>query len=528
MTSEESRFDRALRPDLGQALSRSYPQQTIDVGVTLFLLLLGMGWLCLSMKVLPFSDYPNHLARFFIQSQVGSDEFLARYYQPFWRFQPNLALDAPAYVLTPFLDIFRVGRLTVWATFASLAVGCVALHRVIHHRFSIISLVPMLLIVNRYFISGFLAFLLSLGWALIGFALWIACRERPLLRFALGTVVATGVYLGHLYAFGIYGVCIVGYELFLIQSSLERKHFLARMAIALAPFLPSIFLFLFVSPTVGSYHMTEWRPLADKLAGIVVLFPGYDLWLEVPLLAAACLVLLVAWFRGAAILRRDFLVAIAIFVVLYLAMPDILFTSYGADRRILVPIALLALLSFDWKAQSMKVRALQAALPIGILAAQLVHVGIEWRSSQPLYQEIFRLTEKVEMGAHIAGATVIRTEQYLNFPPLHEVVSLFVIERSAFVPNLYAYPQESATPLRYTPDYAARAFRPPVIYAPDHGGGGNDAQSKLDRYLQIAEANAIDYLLLIDEPPSALRLPANYQLIGQTTGGKARLFRIAH
>src|SRR5262245_13299793 len=64
-------------------------------------LIVAVTWLCLSMAILPLADYPNHLARLFIQSHIGADTYLADYYRLFWHFQPNLSLEAVAYVLSP-------------------------------------------------------------------------------------------------------------------------------------------------------------------------------------------------------------------------------------------------------------------------------------------------------------------------------------------------------------------------------------------------------------------------------------------
>jgi hypothetical protein len=171
-----------------------------------------MAWLCLSVHVLPLADYPNHLARLFIQGHIAGDPYLARYYQLFWHFQPNLSLEAVALVLSPFLGIYTLGSLLGFATFASSAIGLVALHRILHGRFSPAAFLPMILVVNRYYIWGSLGYLLALGAAFGAVAVWLACRQRPLLQFALGTALGTTVYFGHLYAFGVYAICAIGYE----------------------------------------------------------------------------------------------------------------------------------------------------------------------------------------------------------------------------------------------------------------------------------------------------------------------------
>ncbi len=264
------------------------------------LLIVAMGWLCLSMTILPLADYPNHLCAS-VHPGAHRDRPLSRqeYYRLFWSFQPNLSLEAVAFVLSPFLDIYATGRLLGVVTFASLAIGLVALHRVLHGRFSPASLLPVVLIVNRYYVWGSLGYLFALGATFGAVAVWLACRKRPLLQFVVGTILATAVYLGHLYAFGVYAICTVGHEAWLLLPRPALRQVLTRGAAVLGQLLPAGVLLVFVSPTVQTHEVPQWLGFWDKLAGPVVLFPGYDLWLEAALLAACLAFPLIAWLRGA-------------------------------------------------------------------------------------------------------------------------------------------------------------------------------------------------------------------------------------
>ena len=60
-------------------------------------------------------------------------------------------------------------------------------------------------------------------------------------------------------------------------------------------------------------------------------------------------------------------------------------------------------------------------------------------------------------GAHVFGVTVNAGSQYLAHPPLEHVVSLAVIERTAFVPSLFVYPTNAASsPLILIPRHTRR------------------------------------------------------------------------
>lgn len=496
-----------------------------DVAIAVALFLAAMAWLVFSVSIPPVADYPNHMARIFIESHLKNDVDLAKYYTLFWHFQPNLALDAVAYFLMPIFGMYVTGHILVIATFASVMLGSVALHRALHGRISFAAMTAVVFVVNRYFIEGFHGFLFSLGLMLAGLAIWVACRDRPLLRLFLGAIAAVVIYLGHLYAFGAYATGVLGYEMIQVFSAFSWRKLFSRGAVAFFHLWPAAFLFFLVSPTIVAINSVEWRPLKDKIAGPIVVFPGYDPLIEAAIVGVCFAVPLIAWRRGYLTLRKDFLAALVLFAILYLVMPDILLTSYGADRRLIIPMVFLAVLSVDWSAQTAGMRRLQWGLLAAAMFAQFVHLNAEWQSSEPMFADLVGLTKKVERGAKVAGATVIRTQQYMTFPPFHEVVGLFVMERSAFVPNLYVYPTDAASPIRYTPPYASRAFRSPVVYAPETNGM-SDAQERLNDYLTRVERSGEDYLLLIDDERASLRLPANYLLIGETRNHRGRLFKI--
>jgi hypothetical protein len=331
------------------------------------------------------------------------------------------------------------------------------------------------------------------------------------------------VYLGHLYAFGVYAVCTVGYEARLLLPQFAARQRAIHLAAAVGQLVPACLMLLFLSPTAQSPEPPQWQGLMGKLVGPVVLFPGYNLMLEAALFAVCLGVPLIACFRGAARFRFDFSIAIIAFALLYVVLPDKLFSGFGADRRLLVPLAMLVLVSFDWTAVSLPARTAQWALAAIISIVTLVNVGVHWLSYERSYADLQRLTAMVDRGGRIYGVMVNASGQYLPYPPLQEVVSLAVIDRSAFVPSLFVYPTNAASsPLVYTERYAPIAKRLNILYASNL----KSAQSEFDGTRTLMEKDGLDYLLLIDSPKFSLQVPSDYQLLGTTSDGTGRLFRI--
>ncbi len=511
-------LSKSAEPDAPTPIGDGLP-----LAAVLGMLIVAMGWLCLSVTVLPLADYPNHLARLFIQAHISTDPYLAKYYRLYWHFQPNLSLEAVAFLVSPFLDIYTLGCLLGVATFASLAIGLVALHRVLHGRFSPAALLPAVLIVNRYYVWGSLGFLLALGGAFGAVAVWLACRGRPVLQLVLGTILATAVFLGHLYAFGVYAICTVGYEAWRLTWRSPARNVVGPAAAVLAQLLPAGAILVLFSPTTQTRDLPQWQGIWGKLVGPVVLFPGYDLRLETALFALCLLFPAVAWWRGTGRFRLDFSVAIAGFAVLYAAMPDRLFSGYGADRRLLVPLAMLVMISFDWASVTAQARAAQWLLVAATSVIWIANLSAHWHSYDRIYADLKRLTSMVERGALVSGVMVNASNQYLAYPPLQEVVSLAVIERSAFVPSLFVYPANAASsPLMYTAAYAPIAHRANII----HASNRNAAQAAFDAARTTMEDDGIGYLLLIDARRFALDVPSTYRLMATTSDGRGRLFRI--
>jgi hypothetical protein len=93
-------------------------------------------------------------------------------------------------------------------------IATAVLHRVLHGRVGFWPLCSLLFVYNAALYWGFLDFLFGLGVALLGFSGWVASeRWHTITRVAVFSVVASLVFMLHLFALGIYGLLVVSYEL---------------------------------------------------------------------------------------------------------------------------------------------------------------------------------------------------------------------------------------------------------------------------------------------------------------------------
>jgi hypothetical protein len=165
-------------------------------------------------EIPPLLDYPNHLARMHILSRLPGDADLARIYGTVWRIVPNIGIDLAMPALMHVLPLMVAGKVFVALALILPLVGVVALHRALFGAVSYWPLAAGLVAYNRLFFSGFLNFLIGVGLALLGAALWRALRERPApLRVGSAVVVAIVIFFCHLIAVAFYGLLLIGLEL---------------------------------------------------------------------------------------------------------------------------------------------------------------------------------------------------------------------------------------------------------------------------------------------------------------------------
>jgi hypothetical protein len=413
----------------------------------------------------PLADYPNHLARAYILSHLESSPELAEYYRDVTSAQPNLAFDAVVTLLSRVMPLETAGRVFVGLTIIAMVGGAFALHRACHGHASVWPLLSLFFVYNRLFLWGFVAYLFTLGCAMGAFAAWIALHRRPVIRLLTATILATLLYLGHLYAFGVYALCIAGYELALLwHRRYELRPAILSAASAAAQFVPAVYLFVLVSPTSGAAAETYWGPLWRKLTAPANLtynyHPGFDL---------ACLGLLAAivlWglLRAHVTVNRFMIGPLALLSIAFLIMPDQLFSSFGADRRLPIAIVLVAIAALEWRASNQWV-------VVGLAALFVVRVALiseVWAHSATVYREYLAAIERVPYGAKLLVVVAHPSEIALPPIPAFEIANLAIIYRRAFVPSLFHFPREAATTVAFSPDMQKLAQEtPPHIIRPD-------------------------------------------------------------
>lgn len=424
-------------------------------------LLLGVAALLpLTMVDIPaLVDYPNHLARMHVIAQNGTNQLLASNYQVAWSATPNLAMDLILPPLTQIFSVTTLGRLFIALTMISLVTGTLVLHRTLHGSIGLWPMATYLFLYNHLLIMGFLNYLFSIGVALMLFAAWIASdRWAAWIRWTLFPLALAALFFSHIFALGIYGVCVSTYEIARAWPSLrtEWRSLPRRWAVVAWQFLPAAGLVLATMPDSGSGGFI-YGPLMSKVRAIWSPTLTYITPTD-----AGIFLFVVAILVGGLATRRLVLChavrfPLVVLTVLAAAMP---FWTEGAwgitafmDLRLPLFIALLLMAGLRPHNISARVAISVICAAAVLMSARLIDTSLEWRKIDGQYAEFRDALQFIEPGASILPAQTQdspRREGETRFDYLYwHLPVLAVLDRSAFVPTMFTDPAKQ--PVRAAP-----------------------------------------------------------------------------
>jgi hypothetical protein len=250
---------------------------------------------------------------------------------------------------------------------------------------------------------------------------------------------ALALFFMHLMPLGIYLLIIGAYELSVaLCDGLDTREIAKRGVQIGAQALPALAVFFTMSPTSTGDSGALFSEPGTKASAFRDLFSNYLPLLDYKLTFLPLVLLLVAGLitGGVRIDRRMFF-ALGAMVVAYFAIPHALFSSGGASKRLMLPIAMLLVASTNWKIKQVSVKALLITLVTIIFVARIVVVEHFWRQQDRELTAYRNALKSLPVGARVFPAFEFPPESTVNY--LTHVPSFAVIDRSAFVPTMFAY-----------------------------------------------------------------------------------------
>lgn len=448
----------------------------------------------LVVATLPLVDYPNHLARMHIIAAYDTSPSLREFYALAWHKVPNLAMDLIVPCLARIMPLEWAGKVFFLLTFLLTAGGVAAIHRLLFRRWSSWPLLAFLLLYNRSLLWGFGNFLFGVGLALAAFAFWIGLRDRPALRLTVAMVLAPAVFFAHFFAFGVYGLLILGYEAARLRQQ-ERPvsaSALRDLGIAAAQFILPLAI-LVAARGSGAAEGISYSRFFRKFDLLFNIVDNYVTWLDV-----LTLLLLVGLFGLGAARRRIAMSPVMMLPLLVLclaqiAMPNRALGATGVDHRMPLVLALVLIAASQGALADLRRQSAVAALLALLFLVRMSIITVTWVEQDRILAPMVEALAHLPPGSRLAVAyppSVVHVSR--RDPPLLHLAALAVIGSDAFVPTLFADPGQQ--PLTLRPPYAvlAAAASPGDFWTLLATGRSDDRQ-------RVAAAlSHYDFVLLVD------------------------------
>lgn len=367
----------------------------------LFLLLISVPvW---THQLPPLSDYVNHLARMHVIATIDRNANLAKFYQIDWQIIPNLTMDLVVPWLMRFVNVYVAGKIFTVTMFAVIGSGVLVLNRVLGGRWSLVPLAVFPLLYNFVFLVGLLNYLFGVGVAMWALAGWIWLRDRPWpYRFALSTLSVAVLFFCHLSALGVYGMGVLAFELMRLwdrRNDKSRTAPVAEFVLSGFPFLVAAPL-LAASPTMRLVARYEWEPLG-KLDGLLNVFAVYSDVVTIGMMAI--LIAAAVWAVRHRLLgfnRFGWWIA-GVGMVVYLALPRVLFDSYMADQRVAVPLVYMLIACVDLDLRLRMVRRGFVVILLVLLAVRMTEVDVSWSDLTEGENELRASARQIQRGSKV-------------------------------------------------------------------------------------------------------------------------------
>ncbi len=446
-------------------------------------------------------DYPNHLVRCYILAHYHDNPLWQQRYLVDHHPLPNLAIESVVVPLARFLPLILCGKIFLSLAAALFVIGCSELGRALIGKPNWLALVASLAFYNMQLLRGFASFIFGIGIFLCAFAFWFRFRNRltPWSYFVC-CLLSTVAFLAHLSSVVFLGIACV--TVALVDFARDRNlPGLFKKLVWLA--CPALLFFIFMHGS-GQAGLMDWNSLwhwpIAKILALASPIRSYDRLLSLGL-AVVLLISLLVMLRGARI--HSAAVVGLVFWALYFLAPDVMFTSFRADERFIVPGYLLLLLSIEprWG------RWQRAAYGVALIAA-LIHTGdvlVDWLSINRESEQVLAMDRVLPQKARVFVLELSFKERHA----FAHLIQFWTLSREADVSNFFGLPGQQPLVLK----------RPPACHGPYPPEPFNDSEWR-------SCLTTWDFVYTYDEIPPDFRQLLSNIATPAASAGKVTLWRV--
>ena len=404
----------------------------------------------------PMQDWPSHLARLHIMSQMmaGQSDW-QRFYQLNTFFLPNVVLDVGVLGLMGLgLTLNAASVVFLLLTYAVFVGGFCALCGAFRTFDASKLALGGVLFFNFSLFWGFINFQFGLALALAIAALWVRA-ERCIVRLPVAVVGGAAVCMCHLVAAGAFLVLLGSVELVRFVRSPSWRGLMLNATSIVAAFF--VFSLLCASQTSHENLLSMVFVNAGSIGGIVrwkasvlvkALLGGGRAADIVTVVGVA--VAIIAIGAGARV-RFSAVAVVAVLASLALCVAAPFEIGSGAllDVRLgLLPlIAAAALLRFDWR--SRQAQCAVVAVLAGVVLLRSALIWRDWHADAAVTQDFAAKAATLPAGSTVMTATGKRRVPWSKLwsPPMMQLATKAALH-DVFVPTVFADPTQQPLALR--------------------------------------------------------------------------------
>jgi hypothetical protein len=459
-----------------------------------------------SHPIVSIDDFANHLGRIWVLRHYQQIPELHLYFVPYWQFQPDLAIDVVVGMLARFLPVYPAGKMFLALTFILVLAGVIRLHKAAFGTWSLWPFLAALLLYNRDLLSGLASFLFGVGLYLNAVALWInLSRRSEILRAVVLTVLAILLYLSHLFALGLLGLTLLGYQLSACRrSSCGWRTAAGALANVLLPLVPALLLFLYLSPHTDTSWVIEYRSVLTRIAafGVPVL---YDVWTDSLMGLAVAVLLSLLLATGALRLHRGLATAAALLLVAQLVMPNRILTATSVDHRIPIAMLLLLIAATDVVTTSRRSMFAFAIMILLFVPLRVWIIDQRWTRNDPVYAAILAGLDSLPPRSVVATVFPPSAARHADARAIaaYSLPAWRIPQRGGFTQTVFALPAQH--PMKLAPEHAAwaRKYTADTLWEIFVTDPPTPQRANIDDELKAALGHC-DYVAFIDNEPFAV------------------------
>jgi hypothetical protein len=323
----------------------------------------------------------------------------------------------------------------------------------------------------------------------------------------------------HLHAFASYAIMVGCFELSIAWRAWRKTRAMpwSDLLVPGLQFVPPVVMFFLLSSTANRAGETMYFGLMGKAQGLVDIFNNYSTPLDVATFLVLALLLGAGLYTRRVDVHRDMRLSLVLLFILYWAMPDQILSSFYADRRLIVFVALLLVACMDLRLEKMRARTALVGMLMALFVVRMGLIVYNWHQAEKVFAPVLSLMDEVKEGSRVMALVGGDIAPSIQNPPLDHLSNMLVVKKNVYINSLFAEPGQQ--PLR-------------VVTGAKSEFSISPSQTQRVKEKRFGTANPFpdipwerfDYLLILNPVSFVKEVPSYLKPIRQA--GMATLYRV--